>query len=231
MISQNFKTRELMDKYITILRIVKLAALFSIFFILFNLLSCDLLGLLFEPNPMDYEYHTHPMYIYYKVIDTLMNKENDTIIRAEFNLTQYEYFRPPQQYEGSRYSLSFSYDFPSNFNIILSNQDTTTKVYATEIYHFTGYQQAFGGDTMYFAKLSSAPDWCGYIKASQGFAFLSNGRKVPLKSNFRKNFPNWLRNPYGIKIKFIWNGLISGDTNQLQLNFNSNNILINQIYP
>lgn len=184
-----------------------------------------------SPKLTDYDYHLHPISIYYQVLDTSYQQNNDSIIRAEFNLTHYQYYTPPQQWSHGRSAIWYTYEFPQNFKIVISNQDTITKLLATSIYHFTGYQQEFGGDTMYFSRLTADTTWAGYFISDYGFAYTASGRRIPLKCNMRKQFPDRVRNPMRLKIRFLWNGLIYGDSMQLSLYFNFNNVEIYPIYP
>lgn len=204
--------------------LIKILIQVCFLFFIINNFCCEVLNSMMQPKPSDYEYHTHPMYIYYKVNDTLMKNENDTVIRAEFNISQYKFSRSPSQpYEVTWYYISF----PNNINIKLIKGDTSTKICTTEIIHYTGYQNQFGGDTMYFAKLDAGSGWKAEIIPSDGTALLSNSSTVPLYCRFNQRIPDYVRVPYRIKMVFLWQGLFSGDTTQKYLN--SNNITVYQL--
>jgi hypothetical protein len=179
-----------------------------------------------QPKPSDYKNHTHSMFIYYKTIDTLMSKDDDSVIKAEFNFQQYEYSRPPQPYnffELSTYDVSF----PNNVKINLIRGDSSTKICTTTIRHFTDYQKQYGGDTMHFAQLDSIADWHASIIASDGSALLSDSTILPLHCYFNLRIPDSVINPYRIKMEFLWQGLFGGDTSYMYLQ--ANHITVSQL--
>jgi len=162
--------------------------------------GCALYRIFFPPKgPGDYDYHTHRLTFYAKTI----NQDYDTLgIRGATLPFVYYTFRRPPRWRDDR--SSYTYGFPETLNVEITMEDADFQPYLTDLRHFVGWQEEFGGDTAYFSVLDSVVGWEMDIRAASDYLTLVSGESLHLHSNLPSGVPDTVRGYSEIEIEVIF---------------------------
>jgi hypothetical protein len=192
---------------------------------LLSIMNCEALGVLLHPDPEDFEYHTHDLTLHVKAI----NHSEDTLGVKQAVYPLYYYLYERNEISVRDHNICSS-DFPETLYVEIPPTDTEVYIYETEINHFIGYQEEYGGDSTRYSCLDKVDGWFTRLSFLNGDVMLNSGDSRT-SFGFWVVIPDTVRGGEGLDVEIIFdlNGLFYSNYPNGRLSVNEYRISCRQM--